>query len=87
MVKWEFAADSSVDSRNRTGSAEDVLWYCGTPPSSYGSPQWTRRAMLGIFKRMMLASVAALSLQWGTTGAAVLVVYFAPTSVSVSCCE
>ena len=87
MVKWEFAADNSVDSRNRTGSAEDVLWYCGTPPSSYGSPQWTQRAMLGIFKRMMLASVAALSLQWGTTGAAVLVVYFAPTSVSVSCCE
>ncbi|RPD78553.1 hypothetical protein L226DRAFT_503087 [Lentinus tigrinus ALCF2SS1-7] len=80
-AKWEFAMGSDVDARNRTGSVEDVSWYCGTPPSPSGR---TRSDMLSIYERMILASIAALSLQWGTTGAAILVVYFAPT-VGLGC--
>lgn len=40
------------------------------------------RARWAAYERMILASIGALSLQWGTTGAAILVVYFVPTVVS-----
>ena len=80
---WHFAAGSGVDYRNRTGTAEQVSSYCPTPPSSSGRGHWTRSHMFAVYERMILASIAALSLQWGTTGAAIVVVYFAPTVVSI----
>ncbi|KAK7062652.1 hypothetical protein VNI00_000140 [Paramarasmius palmivorus] len=60
---------------NRTGSSLQVDKYCtpDTPPSpkSFGSGVWTRVA---------LASLMALGLQWGTAGAAILVVVQTPTT-------
>ncbi|RPD54031.1 hypothetical protein L227DRAFT_596119 [Lentinus tigrinus ALCF2SS1-6] len=64
---------------NRTGSLQEVLQYCGSPPSDART-----RSSLKVYERVVVASLAALSLQWGTTGAAILVVYFAPT-VGLGC--
>lgn len=68
-----------VHPSNRIGSLEDVVQYCGSPRSVGRS-----RSNASVYQRIFIASIAALSLQWGTTGAAILVVYFAPTVVSVS---
>ncbi|KAI0712933.1 hypothetical protein C8T65DRAFT_695138 [Cerioporus squamosus] len=54
--------------------------YCGAPPSEEAAVH----ARLTVYERISLASFAALSLQWGTTGAAILVVYFSPT-VGLGC--
>ncbi|RPD78546.1 hypothetical protein L226DRAFT_457633 [Lentinus tigrinus ALCF2SS1-7] len=64
---------------NRIGSLQEVLQYCGSPLSDART-----RTSLKVYERVVVASLAALSLQWGTTGAAILVVYFAPT-VGLGC--
>ena len=79
---WHFAVGGGVDFRNRTGTAEEVSSYCPTPLISSGRAHWTRSNMFAVYERMILASIAAFLLQWGTTGAAIVVVYFAPTVVS-----
>ncbi len=78
MVPW-MPSGAVPQSSNRTGSLEQVLRYCGAPPSGL-----TTRTRLDVYERIALASIAAVALQWGTTGAAMIVVYFSPTVVSVS---
>ncbi|KAK7062651.1 hypothetical protein VNI00_000139 [Paramarasmius palmivorus] len=64
-----------VRPENRMGSSLQVDKYCtpDTPPSpkSFGS---------GVWSRVALASLMALGLQWGTAGAAILVVVQTPTT-------
>jgi hypothetical protein len=49
----------------------------GEPSVTRGS-FWTM--IHGVWSRFLVASILALSLQWGTTGAAILVAYFTPTA-------
>lgn len=62
---------------NRIGTIAEVEAYCvpmGEPPSNKSG--WGP----SVFSRMALASVIALALQWGTTGAALVVNWFTPTT-------
>ncbi|KAK1225417.1 hypothetical protein PQX77_011642 [Marasmius sp. AFHP31] len=67
---------SRILPENRRGTAVQVERYCfqseSLPsPLSHDSGAWTR---------LFIASLAGLGLQWGTTGAAFLTVYFTPTT-------
>lgn len=68
-----------IEPSNREGSASEVEAYCRLPRYAVRSPWAT-----GMFFRMFVASLLPLALQWATTGAAVLVVYFTPT-VGLGC--
>ncbi|OAX40785.1 hypothetical protein K503DRAFT_575149 [Rhizopogon vinicolor AM-OR11-026] len=73
-VGWVGSRDlGDIDFRNRLGSPEETAAYC-TPPEmgSHWAP--------GVFTRMTIASCAALALQWGTVGAALIVAWFTPTT-------
>ncbi|KAL1747510.1 hypothetical protein HDZ31DRAFT_80355 [Schizophyllum fasciatum] len=59
--------------QNREGTRTDVELYCGLTRSV---PQWVS----GVWTRMALASVAGLALQWATTGSAVIIVWYTPTT-------
>jgi len=76
--------DAMADGRN--GTVDEVIQYCkegsasletlaGTPQpivsSSLGSPIWAT----GVWSRVALATVFALGLQWGTTGASIGIHY------------
>ncbi|KAJ3759523.1 hypothetical protein EV360DRAFT_82040 [Lentinula raphanica] len=58
---------------NRIGTEYEVIAYC--------SPFFPRRYQWGseVWKRIIIASVLALVLQWGTAGAAIFVVWETPT--------
>ena len=62
---------------NRRGNRDQVIAYC-TPPQQ---PARIPRSRWGpkIVSRMFIASALALMLQWGTTGAAVIQVWYTPT--------
>jgi len=68
-----------IEPSNRQGNASEVDAYCRLPRYAVRSPWAT-----GMFSRMFVASLLPLALQWATTGAAVLVVYFTPT-VGLGC--
>jgi hypothetical protein len=51
-------------------------------PSKTQSSHWAP----GVFTRMAIASCASLALQWGTVGAALLVGWYTPTTVSFFLC-
>ncbi|KAG1892789.1 hypothetical protein F4604DRAFT_1913486 [Suillus subluteus] len=70
--------DNADELSNRKGDASQVNVYCGLPYAVQ------RPWATGIFSRMFKASLLPLALQWATTGAAVLVVYFTPT-VGLGC--
>jgi len=61
---------------NRTRTVTQVQIYCGFPVRDEEPLQ---PAPPGIWKRIFIASVAALGLQWGTTVSAAIVVVFTPT--------
>ncbi|KAE9382848.1 hypothetical protein BT96DRAFT_1027489 [Gymnopus androsaceus JB14] len=65
---------SSVRDENRIGKSLEVVDYCTplfpTPRSRWGSEVWGR---------MIISSILALMLQWGTAGAAIFVVWETPT--------
>ncbi|EIW75036.1 hypothetical protein CONPUDRAFT_66882 [Coniophora puteana RWD-64-598 SS2] len=72
--EWEVGDGESIHPGNRHGAPYDVEMYCGRmrfEPSSWGS---------GVWGRIVFASVAGLMLQWGTTGGAVMMVWFTPTT-------
>ena len=73
-AKWVNKRDS-IDPVNRSGNIFEVETYCQLPKRG----PWAS----GMFSRMFLASLLPLMLQWATTGAAVLVVWFTPAVVSM----
>lgn len=73
-AKWVNKRDS-IDPLNRSGNIFEVDAYCQLPNQS----PWAS----GMFSRMFLASLLPLILQWATTGAAVLIVWFTPAVVSM----
>ncbi|KAG1827918.1 hypothetical protein EV424DRAFT_586443 [Suillus variegatus] len=77
---WKNAVGKNViESSNRSGNPSEVNAYCRLP--RYAAPRYGVRSpwASGIFFRMFMASLLSIALQWATTGAAVLVVYFTPT--------
>jgi hypothetical protein len=72
------ARRDSIEPCNRFGNPYEVDAYCELPEYAVWSP-WAS----GIFFRMIEASLLPLALQWATTGAAVLVVWYTPTVVSI----
>jgi hypothetical protein len=78
LVDWETAEESfRLNPRNRMGTLRQVDAYffpVGEPAATRGSP-WTS----DIWSRFFVASMLALSLQWGTSGSGILVAYFTAT--------
>lgn len=73
---WKNAGGRDViEPSNRSGTPSEVNAYCRLPRYGIWSP-WAS----GIFLRMFVASLLPIALQWATTGAAVLIVYFSPTT-------
>jgi len=82
--KWIESDIGVIDPSNRRGSLAEISTYCALPDGAQRS-HWAP----GVFTRMAIASCAALVLQWGTVGAAVILAYFTPTTVRLSlstCC-
>jgi hypothetical protein len=73
-AKWVNKRDS-IDPLNRSGNIFEVEAYCQLPNRG----PWASE----MFSRMFLASLLPLMLQWATTGAAVLIVWFTPAVVSM----
>jgi hypothetical protein len=72
------AKKDSIELCNRSGRPSEVDAYCKLLEDVEPSP-WASE----MFFRMFLASLPPLALQWATTGAAVLVVWYTPTVVSI----
>jgi hypothetical protein len=66
----------AIHPSNRRGSPQEITTYCEQWEDEQRS-HWAP----GVFTRMAIASCASLALQWGTVGAAVILVYFTPTTV------
>jgi hypothetical protein len=64
--------------QNRTGTIPQVQAYCGLAPQGYKEPPQPLPS--GVVKRVFVASVFALGLQWATTGSAAITVISTPTT-------
>ncbi|KDQ64403.1 hypothetical protein JAAARDRAFT_166574 [Jaapia argillacea MUCL 33604] len=78
-VVWKGQGRQDIHRDNRTGTVDQVIAYCQAP-TYFRRSRWGP----GVYKRVIVASFFALSLQWGTTGAAILVPYLTPT-VGLGC--
>jgi hypothetical protein len=75
---WNRGNSADVPDEHRRGNRGQIIDYC--QPKSNINIDKIRWAP-GVFKHMIVASLVTLALQWGTTGAAVLTVWFTPTTV------
>ncbi|KAJ6602348.1 hypothetical protein B0H10DRAFT_1823065 [Mycena sp. CBHHK59/15] len=69
-LAWQHGhpCDDEIHPANRTGSVADkVSAYCRAQRSHWGPD---------VFSRIFIASLAALGLQWATSGASIVIVYF-----------
>ncbi|KAJ7703797.1 hypothetical protein B0H16DRAFT_1638430 [Mycena metata] len=83
-LEWEKGVKGDrnmrVHPRNRTGSLSQVSDYVKIKAAEFEMNLRPRsRWGPGVVSRFLLAALLALSLTWGTTGAAVLVAFFTPT--------
>ncbi|KAJ7773431.1 hypothetical protein B0H16DRAFT_1660464 [Mycena metata] len=83
-LEWEKGVKGDrnmrVHPRNRTGSLSQVSDYVKIKAAEFELNLKPRsRWGPGVVSRFLLAALLALSLTWGTTGAAVLVAFFTPT--------
>ena len=77
---WVYSEEKRSTNRrdNRTGTIGQVQTYCGFPIGGVKEP--IQPIPSGVWKRIFVASVFALGLQWATTGSAALIVIFTPTT-------
>ena len=77
--QWVLPKDKhpAIQRENRTGTVDQVQAYCGFPHLGEAPEQ---PVPSGVWKRIFIASVFALGLQWATTGSAVITVVFTPTT-------
>ncbi|KAJ6475710.1 hypothetical protein C8R47DRAFT_985972, partial [Mycena vitilis] len=79
-TSWEKADKTTrVHHGNRRGSLAQVTAYVKSRPSTTAYIEPRSRWGPGVVSRFLLAAFLALSLTWGTTGAAILVAFFTPT--------
>ncbi|KAJ7762927.1 hypothetical protein B0H16DRAFT_1368488 [Mycena metata] len=78
---WVTGNGNSIDPANRTGTPEQIEEYCAPPEDAHvrGS-YWGPEALSTFF----IAALAALTLQWATTGASILLAYVTP-AVGLGC--
>ncbi|KAF9648876.1 hypothetical protein BDM02DRAFT_3128752 [Thelephora ganbajun] len=78
--EWVYPEEKhSTDHRhNRTGSIGQLQTYCKFPVR--GDEEPVQPVPSGMWKRIFVASVFALGLQWATTGSAAIIVIFTPTT-------
>jgi len=77
---WAYTEDKHLANHrdNRTGTVSQVQAYCGLPLQGDSEP--TQPVPSGMWKRIFIASVVALGLQWGAAVSAAIVVVFTPTT-------
>ncbi|KAK5151862.1 hypothetical protein LTS14_008996 [Recurvomyces mirabilis] len=69
---------------NLTGDCVETARYCGVATRSIRAyPTWTKMPS-EVYRRMFAAALAGLFVQWGTTGASILIAYKTPT-VGLGC--
>ncbi|KAJ7471226.1 hypothetical protein B0H11DRAFT_1376059 [Mycena galericulata] len=80
-AKWEKGdRNTQIRPANRRGSLPQVEAY--VEPTIEPTPRYARRRSRwgpGVISRFLLAAFLALSLTWGSVGAAILVAFFTPT--------
>jgi len=74
---WVLREDRRIHRDNRTGTIGQVQAYCGFPVR--GDEEPVRPIPPGAWKRLTIASVFALVLQWGTAGSAATIMILTPT--------
>ncbi|KAK1217195.1 hypothetical protein PQX77_020148 [Marasmius sp. AFHP31] len=82
MMTWIEGSDldsNTIRPENRRGTSIHVEIYCSSESQPKLPPEVLERAS-DVWNRLVIASLAALGLQWGTTGAAFLTVYLTPTT-------
>lgn len=85
----DWRRSNSVD-ENMLGPSSCTAKYCGLGDIStdpiVAYPNWSKMVRMGpeIWRRMAAASIIALFLQWGTTGASILIAFLTPT-VGLGC--
>ncbi|KAJ2933687.1 hypothetical protein H1R20_g3443, partial [Candolleomyces eurysporus] len=85
MIGWITMGDRIRDSsskphdRNRVGNVSQVARYCQFDPH-YRHADFRSKWGPNVFSRIAIASDLAFMLQWGTVGAAFIVVYYTPTT-------
>lgn len=79
-IAWKLIDDAKlrIHPNNRRGTKEQLTDYCAKSEADLKlrKTRWGR----DVFSRMAKASAIAIFLQWCTTGAAVIVVWFTPTT-------
>lgn len=81
MVEWEVDEKSAVvRANNRRGTLAQVDGYCVSLGESVSESVQRGRWVHDTWSRFLVASIFALSLQWGTVGAAIVLVWFTPTT-------
>ncbi|KAK3678270.1 hypothetical protein LTR78_001565 [Recurvomyces mirabilis] len=79
-LRWDDAAKEG----NLTGDCVETARYCGVATRSIRAyPTWTKMPS-EVYRRMFAAALAGLFVQWGTTGASILIAYKTPT-VGLGC--
>jgi len=73
--EWVTVEGDGPHASNRVGNATQVEEYCVSQHFRGRRSHWGPK----VLSRMFIASVFALMLQWGTTGAAIIDVWFTPT--------
>ena len=78
--EWVFTDEEKPANNcdNRTGTVGQVQAYCGFTGPGY--EESVQSLPSGIWKRIFVASVFALGLQWATTGSAAIIVIATPTT-------
>jgi hypothetical protein len=70
--------DLSLRDENLTGDMQQTAAYCGLTPDQ-PLPPYIEDISADIWKRILIASLFAIFMQWGTTGPAILIAYLTPT--------
>ncbi|KAF8996033.1 hypothetical protein BDQ17DRAFT_1250209 [Cyathus striatus] len=73
-VEWK-DHKGSIHDGSRLGSRSHIVEYCRLDANEKPSGVWNEEAV----RRIFIASLLALLVQWGTTGSAVVISYFTPT--------
>lgn len=78
--KWVYTGEKQPINHpdNRTGTTRQVQSYCGLPAQGCEDP--IQPLPSGVWKRIFVASVFALGLQWATTGSATVTLFSTPTT-------
>jgi hypothetical protein len=75
LVKW---TGECPQPENRSGTRSEVTEYC-FPFNGFTANTRSHHKTWDVWSRFFIASALAMSLQWGTTGAATLVSWYSPT--------